>query len=114
MARLIGKAKAIELMATGATVDADEALRLGLVSQVWDKDGFWEHVGEFAKTFCPPARASMAVGLLKRAVQTGAEISLEQGLALERELQQRLFESADAKEGIGAYVEKRKPSFAGR
>jgi enoyl-CoA hydratase/carnithine racemase len=114
MARLVGKSKAIELMATGATVDADEALRLGLVSQVWDKDGFWDRLKQYASTFCPPARASMAVGLLKRAVQTGAEIPLEQGLALERELQQRLFESADAKEGIGAYVEKRKASFGGR
>ena len=114
MARLVGKSKAIELMATGATVDADEALRLGLVSQVWEKEAFWDRVKEYASTFCPPARASMAVGLLKRAVQTGAEIPLEQGLALERELQQRLFESADAKVGIGAYVEKRKASFGGR
>ncbi len=114
LARLVGKSKAIELMATGATVDADEALRLGVLTQVWDKDGFWDRVGEYAASFCPPARASMSVGLLKRAVQTGAEIPLEQGLALERELQQRLFESADAKEGIGAYVEKRKASFSGK
>jgi len=114
LARLVGKSKAIELMATGATIDADEALRIGLVNQVWDKDGFADRVTEYAKSFCPPARASMAIGLLKRAVQTGGEIPLEQGLALERELQQRLFESVDAKEGIGAYVEKRKPHFGGR
>ena len=114
LSRLVGKSKAIELMATGATIDADEAIRIGLVSQVWDEDGFRDRVRDYAKSFCPPARASMAIGLLKRAVQTGAEIPLEQGLALERELQQRLFESADAKEGIGAYVEKRKPSFGGR
>jgi enoyl-CoA hydratase/carnithine racemase len=114
MARLIGKSKAIELMASGATIDADEALRVGLVNQVWEKDGFWDRVREYARSFCPPARASMSVGLIKRAVQTGAEIPLEQGLALERELQQRLFESADAKEGIASYVEKRKPSFSGR
>ena len=56
----------------------------------------------------------MAVGGIKRAVQSGAELTLESGLALERELQQRLFESDDAKEGISAYNEKRKSSFSGR
>jgi enoyl-CoA hydratase/carnithine racemase len=55
----------------------------------------------------------MAVGHIKRAVQTGAEMALEQGLSLERELQQRLFESDDAREGIAAYVEKRSPVFRG-
>jgi enoyl-CoA hydratase/carnithine racemase len=56
----------------------------------------------------------MAVGRIKRAVQTGAELSLEAGLALERELQQQLFQSADAKEGISAYVQKRTPQFQGK
>jgi enoyl-CoA hydratase/carnithine racemase len=54
------------------------------------------------------------VGLIKRAVQSGTEASLLDGLAIERELQQRLFESEDAAEGIRAYVEKRKPEFGGR
>ena len=62
----------------------------------------------------PPGRASKAVGLIKRAVQSGAESALAEGLALERELQQQLFESEDAKEGLTAHVEKRKPSFKGR
>ena len=56
----------------------------------------------------------MAVGRIKRAVHAGAEVSLESGLALERELQQQLFLSEDAKEGIAAYVEKRAPVFKGR
>jgi enoyl-CoA hydratase/carnithine racemase len=56
----------------------------------------------------------MAVGHIKRAVQSGGEMSLEQGLALERELQQQLFISDDAKEGIAAYVDKRPPAFKGR
>ena len=84
------------------------------MNQVWEKEGFWDHVDEYARSFCPPGRASMAVGGIKRAVQSGAELTLESGLALEREMQQRLFESEDAKEGIGAYNEKRKPSFGGR
>jgi enoyl-CoA hydratase/carnithine racemase len=69
---------------------------------------------ELARSFCPPNKAAKAVGRIKRAVQTGAEVPLESGLALERELQQQLFLSADAREGISAYVEKRKPKFTGK
>ncbi|MFN2514093.1 MAG: enoyl-CoA hydratase-related protein, partial [Pyrinomonadaceae bacterium] len=61
-----------------------------------------------------PSRAAHAVGCIKRSVQTGAEIPFESALALERELQQQLFQSEDAKEGIDAYVSKRKPQFKGR
>ncbi len=56
----------------------------------------------------------MAQGLIKLAVQEGTEMSLNAGLALERELQNRLFASADAREGISAYVEKRKADFQGK
>ncbi|HWN81345.1 MAG TPA: enoyl-CoA hydratase-related protein, partial [Candidatus Udaeobacter sp.] len=59
-------------------------------------------------------RASLAVGLMKRAVRSGLDVPLETGLALERELQQRLFTSEDAREGVRAYVENRAPSFKGR
>ena len=69
---------------------------------------------DWARTFCPPGRASGAIGLIKRAVQTGGETSMDVGLALERELQQRLFKGEDAAEGIRAYNEKRKPQFSGR
>jgi enoyl-CoA hydratase len=62
----------------------------------------------------PPAKASRAVGFIKRAVTTGLEVGLEQGLALERELQQRLFEGEDAKEGISAYNARRTPEFTGK
>ena len=113
LSRIVGKSQAIELMAEGKTFDADEAKAMGIVNQVWEKEGFFDRVNEYSRTFCPPGRASMAVGFLKRAVQTGAEMALEQGLSLERELQQRLFESDDAKEGIGAYNEKRKAAFQG-
>jgi enoyl-CoA hydratase/carnithine racemase len=56
----------------------------------------------------------MAVGRIKRAAQSGVDMSLDQGLALERELQAELFASDDAKEGMTAYTEKRKPVFRGR
>jgi enoyl-CoA hydratase/carnithine racemase len=117
LARLVGKSKAIELIAAGANFDVAEAARLGIVNRVIEADSaerFVAQVMEIARGFCPPAKAAKAVGHVKRAVQTGAELPLEAGLALERELQQRLFESEDAREGIGAYVAKRKPSFRGR
>ncbi len=113
LTRLIGKARAMEMMVSGTTLSVDEAAALGLVNQVITGD-FWPQVMEMARSFTPPARAAGAVGLIKRAVQTGGEIPLESGLALERELQQRLFGAGDAREGIGAFVGKRKPRFTGR
>ncbi len=117
LVRLVGKARAIELMATGETFDFDRAHALGLVHQVWDASSgaeFLEQARKYATQFVPPHTASRAVGLIKRACQTGADLSLQDGLALERELQQRLFTSEDAKEGIAAYVERRPPSFTGK
>ena len=116
LARLVGKAKAIELMATGRTFGFEEAKELGIVHEVWEaetRDAFMARVLEYAAGFCPPAKASRAVGAIKRSVQTGAEIPFETALALERELQQQLFASGDAREGLDAYVEKRKPAFKG-
>ncbi|MCA8962591.1 MAG: enoyl-CoA hydratase/isomerase family protein, partial [Planctomycetes bacterium] len=86
----------------------------GLVDEVWDRAEFWERVDDFARSFCPPRRAAKAVGLIKRSVQSGAEMSFADALALERELQQQLFVSEDAREGIAAYQEKRTPEFRGR
>jgi enoyl-CoA hydratase/carnithine racemase len=118
LARLVGKARAIELMTTGRLMTMDEAFVLGLVTAVWDDaklEGrpFLDAVVEYARTFAPPHKASMAVGRIKRAVQSGVEAGFGEGLALERELQQHLFESRDAKEGISASLEKRKATFTG-
>jgi enoyl-CoA hydratase len=114
LARLVGKAKAIELMATGRTFSFEEAQSLGIVNEIYPQEDWWENVLLYAQQFCLPNKAAMAVGHIKRSVQSGAEIPLEYGLALERELQSLLFKSADAKEGIGAYVEKRQPTFQGK
>jgi len=114
LARLVGKTKAIELMVDGKLFDFDEAQRLGIVNYVWPADGWWERVMEYARGFCPPNKAAKAVGRIKRAVQTGWEIPFESALALERELQQQLFQSDDAAEGIAAYNEKRKAQFTGK
>jgi enoyl-CoA hydratase len=117
LTRLVGKSKAIELMATGRNFEFDEAKELGIVNQIVDaesRDALLDQVKEFAAQFTIPGKAAMAVGHIKRACQSGAEVSIEQGLAIERELQAKLFSSSDAKEGLSAYVEKRKPQFAGR
>jgi len=115
--RLVGKARAFELMASGRLFDFEEAKALGVVTDVLDaKDGdaFMAEVRRRALEYVPPGRASKAVGLIKRAVQSGGEMALAEGLALERELQQQLFESEDAREGLAAHLTKRAPEFKGR
>jgi enoyl-CoA hydratase/carnithine racemase len=117
LARLVGASRAMEMMVEAKAVPLDEALLAGLVHKVWaepDHESFLRHVMEYAHEFTPPHRASLAVGKIKRAVQGGADMSLEQGLALERELQAELFRSEDAKEGIAAVTQKRSPAFRGR
>jgi len=117
LVRSLGKSKAIELMATAELFDFEKGQELGLVNKIFDADSnetFITQVMEYARLFTTPEKASRAVGLIKRSVQSGAEVSLESGLALERELQQQLFQSDDAREGLDAYVNKRKPRFTGR
>jgi enoyl-CoA hydratase len=114
LARLIGKAKSIELMVTGRTFSFEEAQAMGLVNEVYPREDFWENVLLYARQFTLPNKAAMAVGHIKRSVQSGLEVPFEYGLALERELQSLLFKSTDAKEGLAAYVEKRQPAFKGK
>jgi enoyl-CoA hydratase len=114
LSRLLGKGRAMELMATGRTFGFDEALQIGLVNQIFKAENFWPDVLAYARQFCPPNKASFAVGRIKRAVQSGSEMSFSDSLALERELQQQLFTSEDAKEGLAAYIEKRPPQFKGK
>ncbi len=117
LTRVVGKSRAIELMATGELFDFERGRELGLVNQIFEADSgasFMSQVMEYAAQFTTPAKAARAVGRIKRAVQTGAEIPFESALALERELQQQLFLSEDAKEGLDAYVNKRKAEFTGK
>jgi enoyl-CoA hydratase/carnithine racemase len=117
LARIVGKSRAIELMTTGELFDFERGLELGLVNHVYaaeTNEAFMQQVLEYARRFTTPSRAARAVGRIKRSVQSGAEIPFEYGLALERELQQQLFQSEDAREGLDAYVNKRKPQFKGK
>lgn len=117
LTKLVGASKAIELMVQGNNIDFDEAAGMGIVNRVIDaegRDAFLAQVLEYARQFTRPNKATFAVGNIKRSCQSGAELPLEQGLALERELQALLFNSQDAKEGLNAYVEKRTPQFSGK
>jgi enoyl-CoA hydratase/carnithine racemase len=118
LARLVGKARAMDLMVSGRLMSMDDAAAMGLVTDVWDATrlagrSFIDAVLDYARQFCPPHRASLAVGRIKRAVQSGPEAGFAEALAIERELQQLLFQSDDAKEGIAASLEKRKAKFTG-
>ena len=115
--RIVGKSKAIELMATGQLFDFERGEQLGIVNQIIDAETgeqFMQAVTEYAAQFTLPNKAAGAVGRIKRSVQTGAEVSFESALSLERELQQQLFQSEDSKEGLDAYVNKRKAVFKGK
>jgi enoyl-CoA hydratase len=114
LSRAVPKNKAIELMTEGKLLSFEEAQELGLVNYIYEPERYWEQVMEYARSFCPPNRAARTVGRIKRAVQSGSEVALADGLALERELQQLCFQSEDAKEGIVSYIEKRRGNFVGR
>jgi enoyl-CoA hydratase/carnithine racemase len=117
LVRIVGKSRAIELMATGELFSFERGLELGLIDKLYAAETvevFQQQVKEFAIQFTTPQKAALAVGRIKRGVHTGAEISFEAGLALERELQQQLFQSEDAREGLEAYTSKRKAEFKGK
>ena len=104
-------------MALGQLFDFEKGETLGLINEIVDANDaadFMKQVIAYARQFTTPNKASRAVGRIKRAVQTGVEIPFESALALERELQQQLFQSEDAKEGLEAYVNKRKAEFKGK
>ena len=114
LSRMVGKSKAIELMVTGNTFSFEEAKEFGILNDIFERENFMDNIMEYARQFTPPNKAAKAVGRIKRAVQTGWEIPMESALAVERENQQILFQSDDAKEGLAAYVEKRPAVFTAK
>jgi enoyl-CoA hydratase/carnithine racemase len=112
--RLIGKGPALELMLRGKLIDVERAAQLGIVQELLDEETFAAKALAYAAEFAPPRKASGAAGRIKRAVQSGLEASLDEGLALERELIAQLFASDDAREGLEAFQAKRAPAFRGR
>lgn len=110
--RLIGANKALELMITGHTVKPEEAHRLGIVNRLFPAETLQEETDAYAKKLA--AGATFAAGHIKQAVYQGMQMSLSEGLALERVLMKDLFESEDAVEGFSAFVQKRKANFKGK
>src|SRR5918996_228508 len=113
-ARFDDNVHAIEFCATEKTIVLKEALELGLVHYIYDRKKFMEQVMDYARQFIVPNKSSLAVGKVKRAIQTGFELSLPDGLALERELLAQTFGSEDGQEGVKAYLEKRTAQFKGK
>jgi enoyl-CoA hydratase len=112
--RLVGKARAMDLAATGRMIAFEEALEFGLITELFEGEDFFDQVLDYARQFVAPNKPSKAVGLIKRAIQSGMQGSQWEGLAFERELLAQAFASADAAEGLSAYKDKRVAKFRGK
>jgi enoyl-CoA hydratase len=111
LSRLVGKGRAIEMILTGQIIDAEEAHRIGLVTQVAGDEGLMGKVRTTSATIL--SRGPLAVRLAKLAVQTGFETDQKTGLVIERLAQAVLFDTEDKREGTTAFLEKREPRFRG-
>lgn len=109
--RLIGLGRALDLMVTGAALEPQQALELGIVNRLYPADQLLAEAMAYAKKLAEGP--SFAAGMIKLAAVQGMTLPLEGGLLLERELLNRVFASADAEEGMGAFLEKRQPKFRG-
>ncbi len=112
--RLVGKARALELCVTGKQIAFEEALEMGLSHYLYERENFMEQVMDYARQFIPPNKASLAVGKIKRAIQSGVVVSLAEGLALDLDVLYQTFASEDGSEGVKAYLEKRTAKYKGR
>ena len=110
--RLVGRTKAKELMLTGDTIDALEAHRIGLLNRVVDEDKLEEETMKLAKTIA--GKSSVQTAFIKSLVNKGADIDLNTANALEISYFSSSFSTFDQKEGMMAFLEKRKPNFKGK
>lgn len=110
--RLIGRQKALDFMLTGRTVTPQDALAAGIVDEVVPAAQLLDKALERVRAYA--SGPTLAIGRIKKATVQGFGMRLEEGLKLERQLLIELFKSEDAKEGVTAFVEKRKPNYKGR
>ncbi|MDH5695230.1 MAG: enoyl-CoA hydratase-related protein [Dehalococcoidia bacterium] len=110
--RIVGKSKALELILTAETISAEEALDIGLVNKVVAGENLATEAEALAKTIA--AKGPIALRFLKEAVNKGLDLTLDQGLRLEADLYFLLHTTADRREGITAFLEKRPPRFKGK
>ncbi len=111
LARMIGRAKAKELLMTGEMINAEQARELGLVARVLPAEQLFEETMKVARLLA--TRAPGILRSLKQVVNRGMDVDLKTGCALEAEAFGLCFGSRDAKEGVSAFLEKRKPEFKG-
>lgn len=109
--RLIGKARAAELILSGRIIDAEEAYRIGLVNKVVPATNLMDECRQMAESFAE--KSPVAVKYALRAINQGSEVDLAAGLKIESLCLGACFASADSKEGLSAFLEKRKPRYKG-
>ena len=112
LTRAVGKVKAMELVLTGKMISAEEALKWGLINKVMPVEYYLQEAKEWAKEIA--SKPPVAVRLAKEAVLKSFDTTMEGGLEFERKNFYALFSSEDQKEGMKAFVEKRKPEWKGR
>jgi enoyl-CoA hydratase/carnithine racemase len=112
LSRLVGKGKALEMILTGETIEAQEALRIGLVNKVVPKKDLMEVTMKMAQEMA--SKGPIALRYTKEAICKGMDMTLEQGLHLEADLYLLIHTSKDRTEGIQAFREKRAPKFEGK
>jgi enoyl-CoA hydratase len=112
LTRAIGKAKAMDVVLTGRFLDAREAERAGLVARVVAREAWLEEATRVAREIA--TKGPVAQRLAKESVNRAYDSTLEVGLDFERRSLYLAFASEDAREGLTAFVEKRKPDFRGR
>jgi len=112
LTRLVGPGKAKELVFTGKIIPAQEALAIGLVNQVVPDDKLMDEAMAMAKTMT--RHSPVAMGLAKYAIQSAADVDIQTGKTIERACFSLCFASEDQKEGMRAFLEKRKPVYKGK
>jgi enoyl-CoA hydratase len=109
--KLIGQGYAKEMIYTGKAIRADEALRIGLVNAVYEPEELMERAMEMAQRIL--ANAPLAISLAKQSINEGYDLDADAAIALENDLFGQCFSTADQKEGMDAFLNKRKPVFKG-
>ncbi|GAA4714562.1 enoyl-CoA hydratase/isomerase family protein [Brevibacillus fulvus] len=112
LARLIGPSRALDMNITGKTISPQEALEIGLVNDVFPQEQTREKVLEYARKIVNSA--TYAVSNIKLSIMNGIDMPLNVAIRYEGELQNLLFRSEDAKEGLSAFLEKRQPNWKGQ
>lgn len=110
--RLIGEGRAKELTYTCDNINAEEAYRIGLVNHIYPADQLMEQARKMAKKIA--SKAPLAVGYAKFAIGKGMQVDLDSGMSIESDMFGMCCATKDQKEGMGAFVEKRKPTFTGK